>query len=495
MFSLLLLLICSFVLSLVLTPLCRNAAVALGAVDHPDKLRKHHERAVPRFGGIPIFVAFGFSYGVLMLAEFHDASIVSRSLPLVLSLLPALGLVFLIGFADDLVDLKPWQKIAGQSVAAGLASWSGVLIRNAGGHPVLGWWAYPVTMLWLIGCTNAFNLIDGIDGLASGVGLFAAVTTCLSAVLHHDYGLQLVTLPLIGALLGFLRYNFSPASIFLGDSGSLTIGFLLGCCGVLWSQKAPTILGMTAPLIAFSIPLLDTSLAIFRRFLRGQPIFAPDRRHIHHRLLDRGLTPRGVVLLLYCVCGIAAGFALVQSVARGRLAGLLIVVFCASVSIGVQHLGYAEFMLAGRLARLQTLRRALNAQLQLRTLENALHRATTIEDCWTTIRDAAQKFGFAQVSMRLDHTVFEDRVGGLRADAWVLFVPLSSEEFVKLSCGGDSPIEPLVVAPLANLLGQALASKLPTFQGVTHESGLDIAERKPAQPDMVPRKGTKLAAV
>lgn len=488
MFSLLLLLICSFALSFVLTPLCRNAATARGAVDCPDESRKFHLASVPRLGGIPIFVAFGLSYGVLLLAKFNGAEMITRSLPFAFSLLPAMGVVFLVGLADDLVGLNPRQKIAGELVAAGLACWSGVLIHGIGGHAVFGWWGYPITMLWLIACTNAFNLIDGIDGLASGVGLFAAVTTFLSALLLGDYGLQLATIPLIGALFAFLLYNFSPASIFLGDCGSLTIGFLLGCCGVVWSQKAPTILGMTAPLIALSIPLLDTGLAVVRRFLRGQSIFAPDRRHIHHRLLDLGLTPRRVALLLYGVCGIAAAFALVQSVARGRVAGLVIVVFCVISWVGVHRLGYIEFALAARLARPRMFCRILNAQLRLHTLEGVLERAATADDCWTAIQDAAQGFGFSQVSMCLNHTVFGERHEGSMVDTWVLFVPLSSEEFVELACSSDSPIEPFVVAPFADLLRYTLTSKIPMFKSARYSPEFAIAGRTPAQPDDVLQK-------
>src|SRR5437764_1589081 len=136
------------------------------------------------------------------------------------------------------------------------------------------------------------NLIDGLDGLASGIGLFASATALLAALLQNNIALAYATVPLVGCLLGFLRFNFNPATIFLGDCGSLFIGFLLGCYGVLWSQKSATILGMTAPLMALSIPLLDTTIAIIRRFVRQQPIFSGDRDHIHHRLLDRGLTPR-----------------------------------------------------------------------------------------------------------------------------------------------------------------------------------------------------------
>ena len=156
------------------------------------------------------------------------------------------------------------------------------------------WWTLPLTLLWLVACMNAFNLIDGVDGLASGLGLFATVTTFVAALLQKNVPLALATIPLAGALLGFLRYNFNPASIFLGDSGSLLIGFLLGCFGVIWSQKSATFLGMTAPLMTLAIPLLDVCLSVVRRYMRHEPLFKADRGHIHHRLLDRGFTPRRV---------------------------------------------------------------------------------------------------------------------------------------------------------------------------------------------------------
>src|SRR5258707_5829576 len=139
------------------------------------------------------------------------------------------------------------------------------------------WWSLPLTIVWLVVCANAFNLIDGVDGLATGLGLFATVTTLIIALLQGNLALAVATAPLVGALLGFLRYNFNPASIFLGDSGSLLVGFLLGCFGVIWSQKSATILGMTAPLMALSIPLVDLCLSIVRRFLRRQPILRCDR--------------------------------------------------------------------------------------------------------------------------------------------------------------------------------------------------------------------------
>ena len=166
------------------------------------------------------------------------------------------------------------------------------------------------------------------------MGLFATITVLISALMTQSLQLALVTVPLVGALLGFLRYNFDPASVFLGGiAGSLLIGFLLGCYAILWSHKSATILGMTAPLMAMSIPLLDVGLSIVRRFLRHQPIFGADRGHIHHKLLDRGLTPRRAAILLYLASGLAAAFSLLQSeVSPNEFQGLIIVLFwCRSM--------------------------------------------------------------------------------------------------------------------------------------------------------------------
>src|SRR5439155_4205751 len=142
------------------------------------------------------------------------------------------------------------------------------------------WWSLPVTLFWLVLCTNAFNLIDGVDGLAAGLGLFATLTMLVAALAQNNVALAVATAPLAGCLLGFLRYNFNPASVFLGDSGSLLIGFLLGCYGVIWSQKSVTMLGMAAPAMVLAFPLLEVALSVARRFLHNEPIFAGDRGHI-----------------------------------------------------------------------------------------------------------------------------------------------------------------------------------------------------------------------
>ena len=259
------------VLSLFLTPLVRDSFARVGLVDRPDGGRKFHHHAVPRVGGIAIAVSYAAAFGILLAVPGFGGSVFERHLPAVLNLLPSAGLIFLTGLMDDLWELRPWQKLIGQSTAAVLAVLAGVRITGLSGHPLNEGVGAVLTVLWLLACCNAFNLIDGLDGLASGMGLFSTLTIFLAALLHGDLMLSLATLPLAGALLGFLRYNFNPASVFLGDSGSLLIGFLLGCYGVIWSQKSATMLGMTAPLMAMAIPLIDVLLSIFRRWLRGQP--------------------------------------------------------------------------------------------------------------------------------------------------------------------------------------------------------------------------------
>lgn len=460
MYSLLFLAVTAFTFSLLLTPLCRNLFRRWGLLDHPDGGRKQHRRAVPKLGGVPILLACAAAYALLLAMPFQGGGIVESGLPLVWMLLPAVGIVFLTGLADDLRGLKPWQKLAGQTAAALWAYFAGVHIYAIGGHDLAIYWSLPLTLAWFIGCTNAFNLIDGVDGLATGVGLFATLTTLVAALLQGNVALAMATVPLAGSLLGFLRYNFNPASIFLGDSGSLTTGFLLGCYGIIWSQKSATLLGMTAPLIALAIPILDVGLSILRRSLRGQPIFKADRGHIHHMLLKRGLTSRRVVLLLYGVCGLCASVSVMQSVLENRYAGVILVLFCVVTWIGVQNLGYAEFRAARRLLLGGAFQNTLNAQLALRTFEESLQTAHTVEDCWMALCQACPEFGFVSVRMYLGgRTYYQNGLPQPEA-SWAVRIPLSDAEWVNFTRPSGSAVLPMAVAPFVDSVRGKLPLKL-----------------------------------
>jgi UDP-GlcNAc:undecaprenyl-phosphate GlcNAc-1-phosphate transferase len=427
-------------------------------VDRPNA-RKRHASPIPRTGGVAIAAAYLAALGVLLLSPLQGAS--SVDLPLVAQLLPAVTLVFAIGLVDDFTGLNAWKKLLGQVAAACLAYWSGVEVSGVAGYAFHGLWSLPLTVVWLVACSNAFNLIDGVDGLATGIGLFATFTTLTAALLQDNAPLALATAPLFGALLAFLRYNFNPASIFLGDCGSLTIGFVLGCFGAIWSQKSATVLGMTAPLMALAIPLLDTGIAIVRRFIRRQPIFSPDRNHVHHRLLDRGLSPRKVALVMYGACGLAAAFSIVQTMPANKFHGLVLVVFCAAAWVAVQLVGYAEFDVAKSLGLAGTFRDIVNARLSVISFEQRLREAITHDDYWQAMREVSAKVGFPQVRMSLAGTLYEDRMEFTeRDDCSTIRVPLADLGYVNFKLPPESSTRhALAITSIVEILQRSLLSQ------------------------------------
>jgi UDP-GlcNAc:undecaprenyl-phosphate GlcNAc-1-phosphate transferase len=446
----------ALVLSLALTPLCRNISCRLELVDKPDHTRKTHRHPVPRVGGVPILLAVAISAAILELFHQH-ARLLDGNDPTIL--IPAVSLVFVTGLVDDIRGLTPWQKLAGQVMAAGLACYANVQIESVAGHYIGDtWWHVPMTMVWLVGCANAFNLIDGVDGLAAGIGLFATLTTMIAALISGNMALALATAPLAGAILGFLRYNFNPATIFLGDCGSLSIGFLLGCYGVIWSQKSATVLGMTAPLIALCIPILEAALSVLRRLLRGQPIFGADRRHIHHRLLDRGFSARDVALLMYGAAGIAACCSLLIGVSDNQFGGVVVLLFCAGAWIGVQHLGYGEFGIARHVLFGGVVQNVINAQMSLKQLETGLAGSKSAEERWKILKAISRTMGFNGLELDLDGHVWNERHGTLPAsNCWQMRIPLNGSGAANFSIPIDAPIHPAMLAKFAAIVWRCLA--------------------------------------
>ena len=437
----------AFLFSVLLTPTVRDFALRRRLVDRPDGARKIHVEAIPRLGGVAVAFAYALALGFILIAPYSNLKIdLPRSLAGAAALAPAALLIFLTGLLDDLRGLKPWQKLICEVAAAAWAYHGGFGVHVLRGHPLEDLVSLPISILWLVGCANAVNLIDGMDGLASGIGFFAALTTLTAALINGNIELALVTAPLAGSLLGFLRYNFNPASIFLGDCGSLLVGFLLGCYGALWSHKSATVLGMTAPLMALAVPLLDVMISIVRRFLRKQPIFSPDRGHIHHRLLDHGLTPRRAALLLYGISSLAAILSLFQDLAYTPLRAAIIVMFCVAVWVGIQRLNYAEFGLAGNFLFGGLLRRHIDVQLRIRQFESSLNQARTVPAIWSTIVLGAENFGFPGIRWEAEDRVYEH----FRSDAdplklWQLRIPLGESGWVTLYYDSASDIHPLVL--------------------------------------------------
>ena len=312
-------------LGLLLTPAVMSASMSLGLVDAPGG-RKVHSTAVPRVGGLAIACAAT----IALLLVVWSLPMVGMAAPDFAPLWPVITgglLVFGVGLVDDFTTLGPRQKLAFQTIAAAIVMGSGLLIERLtlGGTTVqLGVLAYPITFAWIIGLTNAFNLIDGIDGLAAGIAVIAG-TTCAAILVWRGHSAEAMLLAaLVGAALGFLVYNFAPASIFLGDGGSLLFGFVLATTAITGWQKGATALAAGVPLLIFALPLADTLSALLRRATRGGSgritvggllarIAEPDREHIHHRLMALGWSTRRIVLLLYGLTIVLSAIALMTA--------------------------------------------------------------------------------------------------------------------------------------------------------------------------------------
>ncbi|HST52679.1 MAG TPA: MraY family glycosyltransferase [Pyrinomonadaceae bacterium] len=333
--------------SVVLTPLVRRACERLGWLDHPGDGRHVHRKAVPRLGGVAVFASVLAALGALLPVD----NLVTRSLraeaaQLVATLAPA-SLIFLFGIYDDLRGAGARAKFAALCFAASLFYAMGGRVELLS-VPLVGPVGLPrvvsfvVTVVWVVGIANAFNLIDGVDGLAAGAALFASLVMLVVALLLGHPVVAVVACALCGALIGFLRYNFNPASIFLGDSGALFVGFVLAALSVRGAQKASTAVAVAIPLLAFGVPVVDTGFTLVRRFVSGSPLFSGDREHIHHMLLARGWSQRRVAFVLYGACALFGMAALLLVNNAERTTGLMLFIVAVAVTLAVGRLRYHE---------------------------------------------------------------------------------------------------------------------------------------------------------
>lgn len=303
------LMVAAFATTLLLTPLAKRLAIRLDAVDYPSK-RRINKRPIPRLGGLAVFaglaVACILQVAGTILWDWPSALVPHPSMAINYPMLAISFLMIVItGTVDDIVSLSPKMKLAGQLLAACVAAASGLLIHvivnpfSTGAEIQLGWLAYPITVIYLVAYTNIINLIDGLDGLACGISAIAGASMFLFAVLAGRSDAAALSIALIGSCLAFLRYNFNPASIFLGDSGSLLLGFALGCISLLNVSRIAALTSLALPLIVAGVPILDTFSAIIRRKRAHVSIGQADKGHIHHRLIQEGFDQRQAVLLMY----------------------------------------------------------------------------------------------------------------------------------------------------------------------------------------------------
>ena len=319
----------SLLVAYVMTPPVKRFAEKVGAIDVPKDNRRVHDHPIPRMGGLAIFIGF-----VLSLIFFVPMS------TKVLGLLVGSVIIAVMGGVDDIVSLNPWVKLAGQIVAALVAIRCGLVFDVISNPNIfaeetyieIGWLSIPLTMLWIVGCTNAVNLIDGLDGLAVGVSTISSLTMLIVSLFVSEPVVSIILAALTGACLGFMPYNLNPAKIFMGDVGSQLLGFVLSTASIMGLFKLHAIITFFVPLLALALPLADTIFAFFRRILHGQSPFKADKGHFHHRLLAMGLNQKQVVAVLY---GISAVLGLLAVLMAGDSMAVKIICLVAAFIISL----------------------------------------------------------------------------------------------------------------------------------------------------------------
>jgi len=374
----------SFLGCVLSTPVVRRLAVAAGAIDRPDQFRRVHKGATPRLGGVGLAIGVAGGLGVLILVALPAWPGLSEWAARFGAVALAGAVVLLVGAWDDTIGLGPRAKLLGQTAAVVILYAGGIRIGSvaffnfeltlslpidleiAGRLVTLDPIGFLITMLWFLACMNIWNLIDGLDGLASGVGLLVSGTMMLVAVSLSNYGSALMAASLAGGLAGFLLYNWHPATIFLGDSGSLLIGLLIGVVGVQGSMKGTMAVSILLPILAMGLPISDTALAIFRRWVRQLPLTAADRRHVHHVLIGLGLNPRQAAIFLYCFTAFLCGVVLLGVAAHSDVLAMILgisgcLAFVLILYSRRDELSELRSDLAARTARRRSERRAAHA--------------------------------------------------------------------------------------------------------------------------------------
>lgn len=325
-------LVTCFFISLLLTPLVKRFARWIGATDQPNH-RKVHKKPMARLGGLSIYIAF--LAGLLILQP------ESGYLPYIL-----IGgfIIIVTGFLDDLYELSAKWKLVGQILAAVTVVIGGVQLEFINlpfdGRLELGWLSIPITLLWIIGITNAINLIDGLDGLAAGVSSIVLTTISALAIVQGDIFIVALGIALLGGTLGFLVHNFHPAKIFMGDTGALFLGFMIGVISLL-GFKNVTIFSLVVPVIILAVPISDTLFAIIRRLVNKQPLSAADKSHLHHCLLRLGYSHRQTVLIIYAISAFFGLAAVLFTISTLWVSLVILLVLLIGIELFAERIGLA----------------------------------------------------------------------------------------------------------------------------------------------------------
>ena len=396
----------SLLLAVVLTPIVIFLARALKIYDNPNA-RKVHAAAIPRIGGVAVF----FSAIVLVIITlFLDNSIGQSFREMqakIVTLLAAGTFIFLVGLVDDLRPIRARYKLAAQIIAALAVCMSGIHIDFFRVDNLFtlnfGWFAFPITIFWIVAITNAVNLIDGLDGLAAGISAITCAVMAVFAINQSQPLMAVLMLGLLGSLSGFLFFNFNPARVFMGDSGSMFLGFTMASASVICATKSGTILALALPALALGLPIFDTIFSMLRRYLNRRAITSADRGHLHHILLDMGFGHRHVVILMYAMTAVAAGLGMVMMLVRG--AEIVAVFFCVILLLIVTFRVTGAFRIHSTIAALKRnfgiSQQSRQEVARFEEIELHFRAVKTFGQWWQTVCLAADKMDFISGSLHL----------------------------------------------------------------------------------------------
>lgn len=410
--------------ALLITPKIQKIATKYNLVDHPSH-RKLHSHAIPRIGGVAIFLAFILPFSAALFLYTHDFDILFNTQ--LISFLAGAILIFGLGLYDDISPLSPKTKFIAQIIIALVAFIGGIRITEVSislstGIDLRGATSLFATVFWFVLVINAINLLDGLDGLSAGVSFFAALMLTWISFRSGNIILSIGFAAITGSTLGFLRYNFNPAIIFMGDCGSYFLGYTLAALSAIGAMKSQTTVALLIPIIALGVPLIDTVFAPIRRFILGQNLFKPDMEHLHHKLLKIGYSHRRSVIVIYAITIFMGLISLALVNAKDQSAALILLIPGLLAIIGIQKLGYLEYLAMDKVvgwfrdmtdtAGLTSERRSfLHHQLQI-------FYSLDINNLWENMCIALEKLHFDMAEIHIKQTSSSLPSGSQTKMAW-----------------------------------------------------------------------------
>ena len=330
--------ILAFIVAFSATPIAKKISFKIGAVDVPKDDRRMHKKPIARLGGLAIVAGFLVSILFTVVSALFDITNLFTVNIQLLGMLAGILIIVGVGIVDDIKPLRAKIKLVFQLLAALIVVFTGTRIEyvtnpfsDIGVSQLSPFVYYPLTIIWIVGITNAINLIDGLDGLAAGVSSISSLSLFFISIIRGDIGMAILTAALAGSTLGFLPYNFNPAKIFMGDTGATFLGFALGVISIQGTLKSYTAIAIAVPLLVLGLPLFDTIFAIIRRLIKRKPIMEADRGHLHHRLIDMGLSHKQSVVVMYTASG-TLGLCAIVLANKGAVSAIMLVI---SVSVFV----------------------------------------------------------------------------------------------------------------------------------------------------------------